>query len=286
MNEIVKAEWYNELIEDCRNIIVEHSFTARWAMVECYHKIGERIIQDLPKLTHQYKTVDISLQHVGVSLGKSKTSMYYAYQFATKFPDLNKLPEGKNTTWRDIVHKHLPSPMENKAILPLPKGKFRVILADPPWQFDNAGLEESAESHYPTLETDEICRIPVQNITTEQSVLFLWATNAMLEDALRVMRGWGFKYKSNMVWIKDKGPSIGWFTVSRHELLLIGTKEDNVHPQKKFCSWFKGDVTKHSKKPNTVYEMIEDMYNGDYLEMFARQNRKGWLAYGNEISKD
>ena len=102
------------------------------------------------------------------------------------------------------------------------------------------------------------------------------------------MRAWGFRYKSNMVWIKDKGPSIGWFTISRHELLLIGTKEDNEHPNKKFNSWFKGEVTEHSKKPDSVYKMIREMYSGPCLEMFARQKREGWTVYGNEIkdSKD
>jgi N6-adenosine-specific RNA methylase IME4 len=168
--------------------------------------------------------------------------------------------------------------------IPLPEGKYKVIYADPCWQFDNAGFKQSAESQYPTMETEEIIRIPIQEKTYEDSVLFLWATNAMLEDALKVMKEWKFNYKSNMVWIKNKGPGIGWFVDSRHELLLIGTKEGNVHPTFKPISYFYAPVRKHSQKPETVYELIEKMYKGPYLELFARNKRKrpGWSYWGLE----
>jgi site-specific DNA-methyltransferase (adenine-specific) len=177
-----------------------------------------------------------------------------------------------------LKHTSLPTPT-------LPKGKYRVIYADPPWQFSNTGFEESAEQQYPTMTTEEICKLPVVELTHNQSVLFLWATNAMLEDALRVIKTWGFSYKSNFVWIKNKGPSIGWFTISRHELLLIATKDDNLHPAKKFNSWFEAEVTKHSQKPNKVYEMIEQMYSSPYIELFARNTRKNWSSWGNELVK-
>ena len=167
---------------------------------------------------------------------------------------------------------------------PLPKGKFHIIYADPPWQFDNAGLEQSAESKYPTMPTDGICKLPIQELCDIKAVLFLWATNAMLEDALRVCKAWGFDYKSNRVWIKDTTAGIGWFTISKHELLLIATKGEGMHPEKKFESWFKAKVEKHSKKPELVYEQIEMMYpNMKYVELFARKTREGWQSWGNQI---
>lgn len=190
--------------------------------------------------------------------------------------------------WEDGL-KRLYSKTE---ILPLPPGKFRVFYADPPWQFDNAGFKQSAESKYLTMPTDEIIKktdsegktIPEK--TYEDSVLFLWATNAMLEDALRVMEEWGFKYKSNMVWCKDRSPGMGWFVDSRHELLLIGTKEENVHPKFKPISWFEAPVQKHSQKPEIEEEIIEKMYKGPYVDLFARENkgRKNWTYWGNEIN--
>jgi site-specific DNA-methyltransferase (adenine-specific) len=167
----------------------------------------------------------------------------------------------------------------------LPKGIYKVIYADPPWQFSNSGLAESADSHYSTMPTDDICAMPIKKLCCKDTVLFMWATNAMLEDALRVVKAWGFNYKSNLVWIKDKGPSIGWFTVSRHELLLIATAEGNLHPTEKVNSWTKAEVSKHSKKPEVFYTIIEKMYNGPYIELFARNKREGWGSFGNQISE-
>jgi len=176
---------------------------------------------------------------------------------------------------------------ENRARLidrPLPEGRYRVFYADPPWQYDNSGLEESAESHYPTMATDDICAMPIQDLAAEQSVLFLWSTNAFLEDALRVCKAWGFSYKTNLVWIKDRGPSIGWFCQSRHELLFIATRGSGVHPEEKPISWFRAENGKHSKKPECIYGLIEKMYpTGPYLELFSRAKYKNWEAWGNEI---
>ena len=162
---------------------------------------------------------------------------------------------------------------------PLPEGEYNVIYADPPWEFDNAGFEQSAASHYPTMATTKIAELAIP----KSPVLFLWATSAMLEDALFVMKEWGYQYKTNLVWAKDKGPSIGWFATSRHELLLIGTSESGAHPLWKPVSWLNAGVTQHSRKPDEFYEVIEKMYDGPYLEMFARRERDGWEAWGNEV---
>lgn len=164
----------------------------------------------------------------------------------------------------------------------LPKGKYQVIYADPPWQFDNAGFEQSAASHYPTMSTEEIMKLKVPS--DNDSILFLWATNAMLEDALEVMKGWGFVYKSNIVWVKKRGVGIGWFVDSRHEMLLIGVKGSGLHPLWKSCSWIEADSNKHSKKPEIFYEIIEKMYPKQrYIELFARNKRDRWISFGNEL---
>jgi len=165
----------------------------------------------------------------------------------------------------------------------LPLGQFQIILADPPWQFRNIGFEESAQQHYPTMSVEEISalKIPVE----KEAVLFLWVVNTHIKEALQVCEAWGFEYKTNMVWIKNKGPSIGWFTRSKHELLFIATKGEGIHPQKRIDSWFQADATKHSKKPKIVYEIIEKMYpNQKYLELFARnkEKRNNWTYWGKE----
>jgi N6-adenosine-specific RNA methylase IME4 len=165
---------------------------------------------------------------------------------------------------------------------PIPTGEYQVIYADPPWQFDNSGFDQSAEAHYPTMPTVEISALKIP--AAKNSVCFMWATNAMLEDALEVMRSWGFDYKTNMVWSKDTGPTIGFYTVSRHELLLIGTQGDGMLPEYRPISIIKGEVTTHSRKPIIVHDIIEKMYTGPYLEMFAREKYSDkWEVWGNEI---
>ena len=165
----------------------------------------------------------------------------------------------------------------------LPEGKHFVIYADPPWSFRNTGFAQSAKSQYPTMEVDEISAVAVSELICDQAVLFLWVPNAILEDGLTVCDAWGFDYKTNRVWIKDRAPGMGWYVESKHEILLIGIKGDGVFPREKVSSWFAADVARHSRKPDLVYDDIERMFPGPYLELFARQERPGWTAWGNEI---
>ena len=169
-----------------------------------------------------------------------------------------------------------------KQARPFPTGKYRVLYADPPWSYNNSGFVQSAASHYPTMTTEAICGIPVRALTTSETVLFLWATSPLLPDALRVMDAWGFTYKASMVWDKGKGPGIGWFVRTCHELLLIGTRDDNAHPLTKPDSVVHAPPSGHSAKPSEFYALIESMYPGPYCELFSRNARAGWEMWGNE----
>ena len=289
MNQLVELvkdeEWYQSLIDDCKSIITEAVFISRWALVEGYHQLGKRIRDD-EKWEKYSKGAYSSLQGLAKNLNLSDRTLYYAVQFYDKYPELDKVPEGKNVTWNKICNKYLPE-SKDKPVIPLPEGEYNIFLADPPWQFNNSGFTQSAASIYPTMSTEEICKLPIKNLILDNSVLFLWATNAMLPDALNVIEEWGFTYKSNIVWIKDKAPGMGWFTESKHELLLIGVNGAGLHPIFKPQSWVKEDRTEHSKKPEIFYEIIEKMYPGQkYIELFARKKRDGWKGWGNEIPEN
>jgi len=107
----------------------------------------------------------------------------------------------------------------------------------------------------------------------------------MLEEALEVMKAWGFQYKTNLVWVKDRF-GLGFFVRGQHELLLVGVK-GSVHPpgeSNRFSSVLKVPVKKHSEKPEEVYGLIENMYpNARKIELFARKIREGWEAWGLEV---
>lgn len=165
----------------------------------------------------------------------------------------------------------------------LPDGEFDVIYADPPWQYDFC-LEGSPEQHYQVMPTNEICELKVP--VSEDAILFLWATNPKLEDALKVIRAWGFIYKTNLVWVKDrKGP--GYYFQSKHELLLVA-KRGNIPPptgDNRSPSVLEAKQTNHSHKPEVFYEIIEKMYpNRKYLELFSRNKREKWTMWGNEAN--
>jgi N6-adenosine-specific RNA methylase IME4 len=152
-------------------------------------------------------------------------------------------------------------------------GLARVIYADPPWQYSNSGLLGAAASHYPTLTTDEICglRVPtvdgdkaVRDIAAGDAALFLWATNPLLPDALRVIDAWGFSYKTNFVWIKSEAlyGKLGFYNLSRHELLLVATRGSFVPADRKHLpqSVIEAPTAEHSQKPAVFYELIEQLY--------------------------
>jgi N6-adenosine-specific RNA methylase IME4 len=113
----------------------------------------------------------------------------------------------------------------------------------------------------------------------------LWATGPKIKDALDVMEKWGFEYKTQMVWIKDR-IGLGTWVRGQHELLLIGIKGDFPTPYEsdRPPSVIQAPRGKHSEKPDIVYDIIEKMCpNRTYLEMFARgEAKKGWTVWGAE----
>ena len=184
---------------------------------------------------------------------------------------------------REIIkekQKNMPKPE-------LPTGTYEVIYADPPWSYDNSGFNQSAASQYPTMSVDKICQLDVKSLCTDNSILFMWATSPLLPEAFEVIKAWGFEYKASMIWVKDRAPGMGWWVNTKHELLLMASMPSalNVnHPAKKFDSVIEAPVTRHSAKPDVFYELIEEMYAGPKIELFARNKRQGWEAsWGNEV---
>ena len=108
----IQADWYQSLIDDCQSIIVEAEFTSRWVIVEGYHSLGMRILQDEPKMVQGGSTLRETLSHVTKLLNTSERTLYRAVQFAKKYPDLDLLPEGKNVSWRKICNEYLPEHKE------------------------------------------------------------------------------------------------------------------------------------------------------------------------------
>ena len=143
-------------------------------------------------------------------------------------------------------------------------------------------------NHYPCMPTEEICALhiwgrPVKDIAAKDAVLFLWTTNAHLLEARKVIDAWGFIYKSNFVWRKDK-IGLGYYVRTQHEILLIAVRGNigTPKPANRPPSVIEAPRRKHSQKPDEVYELIERMYPGlPKLELFARNTRPEWASWGN-----
>jgi N6-adenosine-specific RNA methylase IME4 len=166
-----------------------------------------------------------------------------------------------------------------------PTGKFRIIYADPPWDYDRSPEAfGSPRDHYPTMTLEEICNVPVKDWTERNAVLFLWTTSPKLEDSFKVIAAWGFAYKASFVWDKITHHRAHYNSM-RHEFLLVCTRgacqPDN---RKSIDSVYSEKRTTHSTKPAAFYEFIETLYpKGARLEMFHRgSGRKGWETYGFE----
>ena len=169
--------------------------------------------------------------------------------------------------------------------VPEPTGKYRVIYADPPWSYGNSMPDYATDQrdHYPVMAMSDICALPVREWAEDDAVLFLWVTSPILEESFQVIRAWGFKYKASFVWDKVLH-NMGHYNSVRHEFLLVCTRGScQPDTRKLFDSVQSIERTEHSKKPEEFYDIIETIYsNGERLEMFARQPRKGWKAYGNQ----
>jgi N6-adenosine-specific RNA methylase IME4 len=183
------------------------------------------------------------------------------------------------------------------ADLPLPKtpGGWATILADPPWRFDNRTGKVAPEhrrlSRYGTMALADIAAMPVADVAADRAHLYLWAPNALLPDGLRVMEAWGFRYVSNLVWAKrrkDGGPDgrgVGFYFRNVTELILFGVRGSlrTLPPGRRQVNIIETRKREHSRKPDEAYDLIEACSPGPYLELFARTQRPGWVAWGDEV---
>lgn len=168
----------------------------------------------------------------------------------------------------------------------LPEGKYQVVYADPPWQYEFAtSTAREIENQYPTMNVEEIINIPVNELSGQDSVLFLWVTSPKLIEGIKVLQSWGFQYITCAVWDKEK-IGMGYYFRQQHEILLVGKKGSlpTPAPKDRIGSVIRSPRCEHSKKPDIFYEIIENMYpNYKKLELFARKRRNDWQAWGNQV---
>ena len=177
----------------------------------------------------------------------------------------------------------------------VPEKGYGTILADPPWQFRNRTGKMAPEhkrlSRYSTIKLKEIKEIPISVVAAENSHLYLWVPNALLKEGLEVMEAWGFEYKTNLIWHKirkDGGPDgrgVGFYFRNTTEIILFGIrgKLRTLDPGRTQVNIIRSRKREHSRKPDELYDIIEQCSPGPFLELFARGKRENWDQWGNEV---
>lgn len=173
--------------------------------------------------------------------------------------------------------------------------KYGSILIDPPWRFQNRTGKMAPEHkrlrRYETMSFEDIAALPVGDLAAPRSHLYLWTPNALLPEALSTMKAWGFTYKTNIVWYKvrkDGGPDgrgVGFYFRNVTELLLFGIKGRirTLQPGRSQVNIIVTRKEEHSRKPDSIYSLVQSCSPGPYIELFARQRVDGWDQWGNEV---
>jgi N6-adenosine-specific RNA methylase IME4 len=260
-------------------------------------KAGQRSRRSIKRDTQRAKTCVVLSEIVGTSLDQGD-----------EIDALAKLPEAEQRKLAErakaggkVTAKHTAKLLRRRerevelaaateaAAQALGKKLYGVIYADPPWRYSNPPMGDvtrAIENHYQTMALDQIKALKVP--AADDCALFLWATIPLLDAAIEVLAAWGFKYKSAIVWQKDRAGT-GYWVRGQAELLLIATR-GNVPapaPGEQPPAVVEAPRGRHSEKPNVFAEMIERLFpNVPKLEMFARKRRPGWGVWGNEIRRE
>lgn len=175
------------------------------------------------------------------------------------------------------------------------QGTYSTILIDPPWRFLNRTGKVAPEHRrlhrYATMSFEEIGRLPVAKYANDKAHLYMWCPNALLLEGLTIMKEWGFRYKTNIVWYKirkDGGPDgrgVGFYFRNVTELLLFGVRGSmrTLAPGRRQVNIILTRKEEHSKKPQDSYRVIEQCSPGPYLELFARERVEGWCQWGDQV---
>lgn len=176
---------------------------------------------------------------------------------------------------------------------------YDVVLADPPWRYNDKGSNGAAENHYPTMTMPELFNLPVSELAAKDSVLFLWVTWPLLVEGIELMGYWGFKYKTQaFTWVKHHEKSgkecfgLGRWTRGNSEVCLLGVRgkpkalTHGVRSLMEEYSVLKAPKGAHSAKPPEVRKRIVELMGADKMavELFARENTEGWDTWGDQGS--
>jgi len=227
---------------------------------------------------------------VGVS-GRTVEKIAAVVAAAKADPErFGKLRDDMDRSWRvDAPYRRLKVARQAEAIRkerpPLPqRGPYRVIVADPPWDYQKRQEDPSHRGirPYPSMSVAQICAMPVATLAHADCSLWLWTTNAFMRDAFEVLDAWGFKQKTILTWIKDRVGLGDWLRgQTEHALLAVRGKPTVVLTTQSTA--LHAPARAHSRKPEEFYAFVEKLCPAPlYCEIFSRHSRPNWDGHGDE----
>jgi len=234
----------------------------------------------------------VSRQAMALASGTNESSVKRMWTLVSRRPDLAdlvRMAEMKPTAALRLMRK---AEVAVK-VRALPAGQYRVIYADPPWQYNDqrAGGGEGytgATDHYPTMSMADLQALDVRLLAAPDAVLFCWATFPLLPDQIEVLEAWGFQYKTAFVWSKQRS-AFGNYHKADAELLLVGTRgsctPDADIRESQVQTFPRGE---HSAKPEEWRALIDRLYpHGPRIELFRRGAAPdGWVVWGAEAESE
>ena len=232
-------------------------------------------------------TVAWSDESIAKELNVTRQAISKAIKIATaieSYPDLASKTSGQ-AVLTEFKRRELA-----KNPVPLPEGKYRTIVIDPPWPIEKILCEVRPGQivmDYPTMTIEEIKALPISNLAMDDGChLYLWTIQKYLPISFEVLRGWGFTYIFTMVWHKKGGFQPFNLPQYNCEFVLFGKKGSLPFLETKdFFTCFEGERRQHSRKPQGFYDLVSRVSPEPRLDYFSREEKKGFTSYGNETTK-
>lgn len=250
--------------------------------------VSPRLVQDAKKVDRQGSRPVVEAVRTGkIAIGDAVRIVDLPREKQTQLVEMvsageaKTLKDARNRTVRAEVSAQITAEPS-----PLPTGPFRIIVADPPWRYDSRAEDPThrGANPYPSMSTEEICAMPVSALACDDAILWLWTTNAFMRDAFKVLDAWGFHEKTILTWVKDRMGTGDWLRgQSEHCILAVrGAPFVTLTNQ---TTVLRASMREHSRKPDEFFTMVDGLCLGSKLELFAREARPGWSAWGAEVSK-
>jgi len=165
---------------------------------------------------------------------------------------------------------------------------FSTLVIDPPWPYADrlmSGVRRTrgAANHYDVMSFEALRALRPQDVAAPDAHCYCWTTNAFMGEALELLSGWEFTQKTILTWVKPQ-IGMGWYFRNNTEHVLFGVRGKLPTRHKDQPTAFTARRTGHSTKPEAFYQIVERMSPGPYLELFARAERPGWVAIGDEVN--